>query len=291
MKARMRFLIQMLGALVVLPAIAHEEGAPFSGAIIDPLVLHHAHIENEQRINLFSLRGVDGFGGGKRSAFQSELELAWSSKDFRFGAEIFVPFARIPSPAADQMQTGIGDVEVRPIKYSFVNRADTVMSTATGITLPTGDKGKGIGRGNTALTQYLFVDKAVGNWFVGFNLSADVRVRGESGSGLGYGAVLAYSFIEGTPADSLAKPRPSQSVVITPSIEFIGERRLSGRDAREKSASLLPGLTFWWPKSGWQLHLGVSFPATSTREADRVLLLQLGNHFNWERLFTGKGFD
>lgn len=291
MKAQMGFLMPMLAALVALPASAHEEGAPFSGAIIDPLVLHHAHIENEQRINLFSLRGVDGFGGRKGSAFQSELELAWSSEDFQFGAEVFVPFSRTPSPAIEGTQTGIGDVEVRPIKYSFANRADLVMSTATGITLPTGNKEKGLGRGNTALTQYLFVDKAVGNWFVGFNVSADVRVRGGSGSGLGYGAVLAYSFIEGTPADSVAKPRPGQSIVIAPSIEFIGETRLSGPDAREKTASLLPGLTLWWPKSGWQLHLGMSFPTTQTREANRVFLIQLGNHFNWERLFTGRGRD
>ena len=35
-------------------AFGHQEGAPFSGAIIDPLAAHHAYIENEQRIN-FSL--------------------------------------------------------------------------------------------------------------------------------------------------------------------------------------------------------------------------------------------
>lgn len=28
-------------------ACAHEPGAPFSSAIIDPVVTHHAHIENE----------------------------------------------------------------------------------------------------------------------------------------------------------------------------------------------------------------------------------------------------
>ena len=29
-------------------ARAHEPGAPFSGAILDPLELHHAHIENDE---------------------------------------------------------------------------------------------------------------------------------------------------------------------------------------------------------------------------------------------------
>ena len=31
---------------------AHEAGAPFSGAFPEPIILHHAHIEDEQRINL-----------------------------------------------------------------------------------------------------------------------------------------------------------------------------------------------------------------------------------------------
>jgi hypothetical protein len=42
---------------------AHEEGAPFSGAILDPVLLHHAHIENEQRLKLFALNGLPDANG------------------------------------------------------------------------------------------------------------------------------------------------------------------------------------------------------------------------------------
>lgn len=34
-------------------AFGHNEGAPFSAAVIDPLIVHHAHLEDEQRLNLF----------------------------------------------------------------------------------------------------------------------------------------------------------------------------------------------------------------------------------------------
>ena len=67
-------------------AAAHEEGAPFSGAIIEPLVNHHAHIENEQRLNSFSLNGMVDEDGNKRSGFVQSLELAYSNPTFNRGA-------------------------------------------------------------------------------------------------------------------------------------------------------------------------------------------------------------
>lgn len=121
----------------------HEAGAPFSGVIIDPFSLHHAHIENEQRLNLFSLRGVDAGEGRKRSAFEGELEFAWSNDTFDFGFEAFIPFVSLPSPEGDGRTKGIGDVEIRPIKYALVNRPDFVLTTATALILPTGDRRPG----------------------------------------------------------------------------------------------------------------------------------------------------
>lgn len=266
---------------------AHEAGAPYSGAIIDPLALHHAHIENEQRINVFALRGVGGPLGEKRTAYESELELAWSNAEFNYGAELFIPLLRIPSATPDENEQGIGDIEIRPIKYSFINRPDFVMSTATAIGLPTGDEDYGLGSGNTTLTQFLFIDKARGNWFAGLNLGADARVGGENGWGVEYGAALSYSFIQGTAVGGLASPLPAQAVVISPSVELVGEKRYEGPDDGERSFSLIPGLTVWWPRTGWQLHAGVSLPQSGEREADRTFLLQLGNHFNWKALLAG----
>ena len=42
-------LVLQISGLTASRVYAHEAGAPFSGAIIDPFSLHHAHIENEQR--------------------------------------------------------------------------------------------------------------------------------------------------------------------------------------------------------------------------------------------------
>lgn len=267
-------------------ASAHEAGAPFSGAIIDPLVLHHAHIENEQRINLFGLRNVAG-SSPRRNGYEAELELGWSNDKFNLGMEAFVPYRSVPSPEGEGRQTGIGDMEIRPIKYAFINRPDFVMSTATGIGLPTGTQSRGLGSGNTSLTQYLFVDKAFGNLYAGFNFALDKRIRGKRGTGTEYGTVIAYSFINGGSASGFADPEPGQSLVVSASLEFIGNKRFSGEDAAERSTSIVPGITFWWPKSGWQIHAGVSIPRSGTREADRTFLLQIGNHFNWEDLFSG----
>lgn len=277
-------LVLQISGFAASRVYAHEAGAPFSGAIIDPFSLHHAHIENEQRINLFSLRGVDAGEGRKRSAFEGELEFAWSNATFDFGFEAFIPFVSFPSPEGDGRTKGIGDVEIRPIKYALINRPDFVLTTATALTLPTGDRKRGLGSGNTTVAQFLFVDKAVGNWFFGLNLGADARVGGESGSGVEYGAVVSYSFIHGTPSGGLAASRPSQPLVISPSLEFVGSKRLSGNDSGERETSISTGLNFWWPKSGWQVRAGVAIPISGVREADRTFLLQVGNHLNWGKI-------
>ena len=263
---------------------AHEEGAPFSDAIIDPLLLHHAHIENEQRINFFSLRDVKNESGRRSSAFEAELEIGYSTHDFRYGWEIFLPIANIPSPNGGGRETGIGDIEMRPIKYAIFQRPTFILSTATGIRLPTGSKSAGLGEGNTVATQYLFADAAAGNWFLGMNLAAGTNVFGETGSSFEYGLVLSYSFIRGTRDFEVAKVPSSQRWVVSPSVEFVDDRAFRGPEAGSHSSSITPGLTFWHRPSGWQIHAGVSFPVTGEREADQVFLIQFGNHLNWGRL-------
>ena len=273
------------------PAAAHEVGAPFSGAIIDPLVLHHAHIENEQRVNFFLLRGLEGRRGRKRSGLEAEVEVGWASKNFKFGGEMFLPISSLPGPNGDGRVVGIGDLEIRPIKYAFVNRPDLVMTTATAIGLPTGSRRRGLGEGNTELAQLLFVDKAVGNWFVGLNVEPHMTVSGEKESGIEYGVVLAYSFIKGTRGRGLAAPLPEQRWVISPSLEFVAESGFRGESAGRTSTMFIPGISFWHTRSGWQIHAGVMLPASGERDFDRTFLFQVGNHLNWGSLFGRKKRD
>jgi hypothetical protein len=266
-------------------ANGHEAGAPFSDAIIDPLILHHAHIENEQRINFFGLRGVRDSLGRKTSAFEGEIELAYGTRDFKYGFELFVPIVNMPAANRNERAMGIGDIEFRPVKYALFQRPAFILSTASGIRLPTGSKSDGLGEGNTTLTQYLFADAAAGNWFVGTNLAGGTNVSGETGSSFEYGAVISYSFIRGTRGFDVAKMPSSQSWVVSPSIEFVGENALRGPESGSHTTSITPGLTFWHRPSGWQIHAGVSVPVSGEREAEQIFLLQVGNHFNWGRLF------
>lgn len=275
-------------ALLANVASAHEEGAPFSDAIIDPLSLHHAHIENEQRLNFFGLAGVADDLGRKHSAFETELELAYATRDFKYGFEFFIPIANVPAPDGRGRNTGIGDIEIRPIKYALFQRPFFVVSTASGIRLPTGSESEGFGQGSTGLTQYLFADAAAGNWFLGANLATSTNVSGESQSTFEYGAVLSYSFIGGTRGFDVAKAAPAQKWVVSPLVEFMGENVFRGAQAGRGGISINPGLTFWHRPSGWQIHLGAVLPVSGEREADRVFLLQVGNHFNWGRLLGWK---
>ena len=72
--------------------------------------------------------------------------------------------------------------------------------------------------------------------------------------------------------------------MLAPSVEFIGERILQGDEAEEHSTSLIPGLTLWHTRTGWQLRAGMLFPTSGPREADRMFLSQIGNHLNWGAL-------
>ncbi|GEM_PF-610691 len=277
----------LVGACIFFAASfarGHEEGAPFADAIIDPLLLHHAHIENEQRINFFALRGVQTDLGGRSSAFESELELAYATHDFRYGFEFFVPIADVPSPTGRGREFGLGDIEVRPIKYAIFQRPSFILATASGVRLPTGSKSDGLGEGNTVYTQYLFADMAAGNWFLGVNLAGASNLTGESGSSFESGVVLSYSFISGTHGFELAQVPPSQHWVVSPSVEFVDERTFRGTQSGVHTSSVTPGLTFWHRPSGWQIHVGVSLPVSGEREANRIFLVQVGNHFNWGRL-------
>jgi len=281
--ARSSLTLAVLCTFAATLARAHEEGAPFSGAITDPPILHHAHIENEQRLNFFALRRFQE-SPGKKTAYESELEVAYATSNYRYGVEIFVPFSNVPSQSGRGTDTGIGDIELRPFKYSLLMKPDFVLSTATGVGLPTGSESKGLGNGQTTLTQYLFADKAVGNWSVFLNLGVGTTVSGKSDTTFEHGIGLAYSFIRGVSFGDLAPARPNQKWVFTPSVEYVGEYGLRGVSRDNDSGVIIPALTCWHVPSGWQFRFGVQFPITRSKEAEPVFMFQVGNHLNWASL-------
>lgn len=264
-------------------AQAHEAGAPFSGAILDPLVLHHAHIENEQRLNTFATQLAPDATGTRPWGFESELELSWAEPTYHFGVEAFVPVVNLPSANGGRV-TGIGDVEIRPLKLSLFMTREIVLATATGVQLPTGAHANGIGSGHTTFSQLLFLDCARANWFFGANVGAMMNEHGLRGLGFEYGAVGSYSFISGT-GSGVAAAVPSQSVVVATSLEVLAESFVAGADPAMTTLRLLPGLSLWWPATGWQLRVGIETPPLHGDTDGRWrLMLQVGNHRRWTRL-------
>jgi hypothetical protein len=284
--ARRRPRTPALAACLVLglfvPSVrAHEDGAPFSGAILDPFRVHHAHIENEQRLNLSIL---DGFRGdsGERSAFRSSLELAtdWS-QEFRFGSEILIPFE---NTGVDEDDFGVGDIEFWPLKYAFINEPETVFTGVLGLELPTGRESTGLGEGKTGVGALFFLDHAYRNWYWGLNTEFTRVVAGERGTEMEIASAIAYSFIAGT-GDGMAASRPEQDWVPSLSFEIIAKSVLDGSEEGSNVVTAIPGVSLWSTDSGWTLRLGVELPLSSEREADATVLLQIGNHATWSRLF------
>ncbi len=264
-----------------IEAGAHEAGAPFSGAFPEPIMLHHAHIEDEQRLNLVGLKNLRR-GKKEVDAFSSSLELAvtWLD-DFRFGSEIFIPFS---NTGTVNDQFGLGDIEIQPIKYAFWNKPETVVTGAFSLTLPTGNESPGLGGEKTTLGGLLFFDQAYRNWYLGINTKYTAGVSGPTFSEFEIAAALAYSFIRETEG-GIAPARPNQPLVLTLMLEWVSESVLTGAEAGKNVITLLPGFQLWHPESNWQVRMGVGFPISADREHDVAGHLQFGNHFDWGQLF------
>ncbi len=275
--------IIFMNVLNVKPALSHEEGAPFSGAIIDPLEVHHAHIENEQRINFALLDHIVEFEGEEpervqtvKDAFTQTLELAWADPTFRYGMEVFIPFSNEGEESGDR-QYGLGDIKLQPIKYAFLIRPETIISGNIELTLPTGDESKSLGKGNTKIAPHILIDQAWGNWYVGLNQAIEFELEKDRNVAYEYKGVWAYSFIVDT--KDVAPARPKQEIVPQISLEFLGESVIEGEGKPE--TSILPGINLWNPKSGWALRFGIQIPLSEAREGEQVYLIQFGNHLKW----------
>lgn len=285
---RARAAVILLGGALLTPAIssAHQEGAPFSGAIIEPLKAHHAHIEDEQRLNFSALREFHSEEGlEKRSAFSNSLELAGSwGKTFRLGSEVFIPFSNLGD---EKGRYGIGDVEFWPLKYAFINRPEQIWTGVLAFTLPTGSKSEGLGEGKTMIGPHFFLDHTFRNWFFGYNMEYAAAVSGDPGAEFESAAVVSYSFIRDT-ANGMAPSKPNQKLVPALSMELLSESALSGAEKGENEVSVLPGIHLWSPASGWGLRVGVDVPVSKGKKNDFTVLFQFGNHFAWGKIF-GRG--
>ena len=253
--------------------LSHEEGSHISDAMIDPIRVHHAHIEDKQRLNLSFIKGHENEAGNDVFLHSVELAFRWTD-DFRWGSEILIPYANTGG-----MGEGFGDIDLQVIKYAFVNQPESILTAVFGMELPTGSKSRGLGGKDTSVEAALFSDQAYGNWYWGLNLEFGTVVDGEDASEFELATALAYSFLDGEKSSSAC------GVVPALLFEFVSETPLSGPEEGIDVATVVPGFHLWFPDSDLSLRFGVELPVTTDKENDRVFLLQFGSHRSWSRLF------
>lgn len=147
-------------------ARAHGEHAAQPSGIIDPLVTHHAVLEDELKLNFF----------GSDDDFSSSLELAYAFTDL-VGVETFVPFTT----------NGFGDIELQFPKLSFVRRYGWVMTAYAAVVFPTSS-----GSGEWVVAPHLLTDLAWGPVGLQLNAALEVVTDGEVAAELR--ASVAYTF-------------------------------------------------------------------------------------------------
>ena len=275
------FLIVLYLGWNLQPLSAHEEGAPFSGAIIEPLHTHHTHIEDEQKVNLELVENAEVEIKGEHhelDLFRQEIELAWAHPSFRWGGELKLPFSN-QGEDDGQRQYGPGDLEIWFPKYAWINEPERILTTLFAVHAPTGSRSQGLGSGQTLLEGKIFFDQAYRNWFLGLNLESSTAVSGSFETKLEYSGVVSYSFIRRT--ERVAPGKPNQFLVVAPLFEVAGEVGLGGEGRGETPVALIGGLYFWNPSTGWSLRVGYRVGVGEDREEDQALLLQFGNHFSW----------
>ena len=282
MKTLELFILVLALFLNIQNAHGHQEGAPFSGAIGEPFIVHHAHIEDEQILNFNFFEDFRTEDGEQRTAFANSLELAidWTGK-FRLGSEIVIPFS---NQGEAEGQYGLGDIELQLIKYAFLNQPERILTGAFEIGLPTGDENRGLGKDQTTLGALLFFDQAYRNWYLGFNAEFVSAVSGPTSEEIELGLALSYSFIHET-TNGVAPSHPNQFLVPSLSIELLSESILSGEEKGENIVTFLSGFQLWHPESGWQMGMGVQVPVSSDRESDYAVHFKVGNHFSWGGIF------
>ena len=250
----------MMTFITVNRAFAHKNHSHYSSLIIDPLVTHHAILEDEQRLNFFYFKNR-ALNNQINNGVSIELAYAWSNA---LGFEIFIPI--LSSDAAGKSLRALGDVEVQPLKLSFYRRNNMVMTGVLGLVLPTGDESKGFGKGNASIVARLYSDVILGDFVSQTNLSFGRMLGGKSENIFEYNLFVSRPILKSTPALSAL-------------VEFNGGLNVTGRENSENVLYVTPGLKLTY--NGWHIGMGVQFPMTDNRLADRIALLQWGFHFSW----------
>lgn len=241
----------------------HKSQAP---GIIDPLVTHHAVLEDELKLNYagsqFDEEGVSEHTGS--------LELAYAASDL-LGIELFIPYGA--TSVAGSTDRGIGDVDLLLPKVSFVRDERLVMTTYVAVAIPTADRPAGADEATWVFAPHLLVDFGVRNF--GIQGNAAVEYETDGAVALEGNASLAYTLTLSS----------GSKMSVSPLVELNVEAPVRGEESGELFVAVTPGVKFGW--GGWHLGTGVQLPVSDAREFDFRAMAQVGYHVTWGTLLGG----
>ena len=260
---RYALIFAILLALLIQPAksLAHGGHAAQPNSIIDPLITHHAVLEDEFKLNFFG----SNLKSENVSAVTASLELAYAFTDL-IGIELFTPFGF--TNVAGEKTFGIGDIEFQFPKVSFIRRYGWVVTAYPAIQFPTGKTEAQLGRGVWVFSPHLLTDIALGPIGVQLNGAYEAATDGER----------AFE-LRGSVAYTL---QLRADTFLSPLVELNSEFPVSGGEAAH--LLFVPGLKL--AIEGWHVGAGVQLPVTESRPFDYRALFQVGYHISWNRLLT-----
>ncbi len=204
---------------------------------------------------------------GTEVELEAELEYALTR---RIGVVVEAPFAFI-DPRDGEAERGAGDVGLGP-RFLLLDFDRFLLSANVGVSLPTGDSGRGLGAGEVTLAHSLSA------WW---DLGANVSVQGNAGVEHGlrsgtntfvWGGAVAYSIVPSGAEEHGHVPEGLLSLIA----EIRAEHPLDG-DGSGTGHWVLGGS--WSATSRLDVRAGVMLPAWSPKEFDAGVIVGLIGHF------------
>lgn len=240
-----------------LGAMLHGEHQAVSRALIDPTYTHHAILEDELRVNLFSRSR-----GSAVARNVATLELAYAFSDV-IGAELFVPYS-LPGNVVNGGE--ILDIEAQPLKVSFLRRPNLIMTAVAGVLIPVGPVAAGEER-TWRFEPHLFTDVAIGPVALQGNVIGSFGQDGEHELEI-LASVARMSFF-------------SEYNSSGPLLETVWEIPLAGEPAARVEPFLAPGIKL--QLGAWYFGASYLFPLRGGSAAPSELALTAGYHVSFLR--------
>lgn len=241
---------------------AHGSHSAQADAIIDPLITHHAVLEDELKLNTSGERLSHGARGARAS-----IELAYAFTNL-LGAELFVPIGALQDESS-HVESGLGDIEVQVPKVSFLRRYNWVMTSYLALILPSGSEKSQLGEGRWTFAPHLLSDLAVGRVGLQINLAAEVDHRGGAASEARLSVAHTTSTRQGT-------------LLVSPLVEMIADAPIEQRF--DPMLMLVGGLKAAFVD--YHVGVGVQVPVVPGADIDFRILAQVGYHVRWSGLFN-----